>query len=314
MQKNILFIGDSLSSFKIATDTTYSLIVAANELGFNIFYALSNGVYLNMNEAKCRCRQLHIFATSNDIPNNQVAWYQELEEQEYSIDSFYAVMVRKDPPFDMEYFYLTQILELTKTKVINNSHALRNFNEKLSILNFPTLIPQTLVSKNKDIIHSFIQSQQECVIKPLDLMAGRGIFKIINNDVNYNAIIEASTQYYTQTVMVQKFIPEVVNGDKRVFIVNGKVIDYCLYRIPQNNEIRGNIAAGGRGEVHSLTKSDYTIANEIALWLIKHNILFAGIDIIGEYITEVNITSPTGTRQILHKTGINIPKLLMESI
>ena len=152
----------------------------------------------------------------------------------------------------------------------------------------------------------------ECVIKPLDLLGGRSVFKISPDDVNCNVILENITNNYTQTVMLQKFIPEVIHGDKRIFIIHGQVISYCLYRIPPKNQIRGNIAAGGYGCVQALNSSDYKIANKVATWLTKQNIIFAGIDVIGDRLTEINITSPTGTRQILQQTGINIAKLILE--
>lgn len=315
MQK-ILFICDPLQSFKIATDTTYSLMVAAAELGYEIHYCHPHALYTESNAALANTIQLDILVTSKDDPGVVMPWFKENDSSpNQSLTNFALVMVRNDPPFNMEYYYLTQILTLAEThgvKVVNNSHALRNYNEKLAILNFPELITPTMVTKNKNVINCFIAKHGECVIKPLDLMAGRGVFKISATDVNCDAIIENSTNYYTQTVMLQKFIPEVIHGDRRIFIAHGKVIEHCLYRIPQVNAIRGNIAAGGRGEVHPLKAEDYLIANPVAAWLSEQNIIFSGIDVIGNKLTEVNITSPTGTRQIFKQTGIDIPKLLLE--
>ena len=318
MPKKILFICDPLEAFKIQTDTTYSLMVAAKGFSLDIFYCYPNHVYLENNLAYASVNAIDILATKNDEPGTIMPWFKEKEiRKQVNLNDFNAIIVRNDPPFDMEYYYLTQILtraEQNGAKVINNSYALRNFNEKLAILNFPELITPTIVSKNKETILDFLSKHEECVIKPLDLMAGRGVFKLSLNDVNCGVILENSTNYFTQTVMVQKFIPEVIYGDRRIFIIHGEVIDHCLYRIPQGTAIRGNIAAGGRGEVHALTQEDYTIANTIAKWLKEQNIIFCGIDVIGNKLTEVNITSPTGTRQILKQTGIDIPDLLLSPI
>lgn len=316
MQK-VLFICDPLHLFKIQTDTTYSLMVSAHSLACEIYYCLPQMLYVENNIAKANITKLTILATDHDLPGSVIPWYREQSSGIVDLAEFDAIMVRNDPPFNMEYYYLTQILTLAEVNganVVNNSHALRNFNEKLAILNFPELITPTTVTKNKETILKFIDTHQECVIKPLDLMAGRGVFKLSPTEVNCGAIIEASTNYFTQTIMLQKFIPEVIEGDRRIFIINGQVIDHCLYRIPQKNQIRGNIAAGGRGEVHQMTPEDYRIANPVAKWLKQQKVIFAGIDVIGNKLTEINITSPTGTRQIFSHTGINIPQLVIKSI
>lgn len=313
----ILFICDPLSTFKVQGDTTYLLMLTAAEMGYQVFYASPTEVYAQDNTALVIAHEIKLLASNKDIPGSVMPWYQEQSSITCNINQFSATLVRNDPPFNMEYFYLTQILSLAEQQgalVMNNSKSLRNFNEKLSILNFPHLITPTIVTKHKQTLLDFLNLHHDCVIKPLDLMAGRGVFKISPTDVNTNAIIENSTSYHTQTVMVQKFIPEVIYGDRRIFIINGNVFEHCLYRIPQNNQIRGNLAAGGRGEVHQLTDDDYTIANEVALWLKQHQIIFAGIDVIGNKLTEINITSPTGARGILQHTGINPMKLVLEAI
>ena len=316
MNKKLLFICDPLDGFKIATDTTYLLLVTAEEMGFEIFIALPNEIYSENNQAMVITHKIKILV--RNISDSVLPWYMEDENTStLNLNEFRAVFVRNDPPFNMEYYYLTQLLYIAEQNgatVVNNSHSLRNFNEKLSILNFSNLITATTVTKNKQVIYDFLNKHGECVIKPLDLMAGRGVFKISPKDVNCGAIIESSTKYYSQTVMLQKFIPEVINGDRRIFIVNGRVIEHCLYRIPQENQIRGNIAAGGRGEVHPLTPEDFKLANEVALWLKQHKIVWAGIDVIGNKLTEINITSPTGTRQILTHTGINILQMVLNNV
>lgn len=315
---NILFICDPLPTFKLQGDTTYLLMITAAQLGHQVFYTLPNEVYAQSQNAYAITHKIRLLATPNDKPEAIIPWYiEESMPTTQKLSEFNAVLVRNDPPFNMEYFYLTQLLTLAEQEganIINSSFSLRNFNEKLSILNFPHLIAPTVVTKHKQILNDFLNLHQECVIKPLDLMAGRGVFKLSPTDVNCNAILENSTNYYTQTVMLQKFIPEVVTGDRRIFIINGMVCDYCLHRIPPKNEIRGNLAAGGRGEAHKLTAEDLNIAQDVARWLNQHKVLFAGIDVIGNKLTEINITSPTAAQTIFQQTGINLTKLIIEAI
>lgn len=317
--KKILFICDPLTTFKLATDTTYILMIAASKLGYHVHYCTPNNVSAINNQVVANTTELTIKATIDDNTNNMASpWY--VEEKQFNsepLTNYFAVLVRNDPPFNMEYYYLTQLMTIAEAlgvNVVNNSYALRNFNEKLSILNFPEFITPTLVSRDKQMINDFINTHHDCVIKPLDLMAGRGVFKISPSEVNLGAILEASTNYYTQTVMVQKFIPEVVLGDRRIFIINGQVVSYCLHRIPQQNQIRGNIAAGGRGESHKIEPKDMIIATKIAKWLDLHKIKFAGIDIIGDYLTEINITSPTGIRLIYSQTGLDLSIQIIKSL
>lgn len=315
MQKKLLFICDPLHTFHLATDATYLLMLSAHENGYQVFYTLPNLVYAENEITKTVATPLDILVQVANA-HTTADWYQEGTAQQHLLSDFAYVMVRNNPPFNMEYYYLTQLLtlaEATGVKVVNNSHALRNFNEKLAILQFPQLIVPTIVTKAKDVIYEFLAKQGDCVIKPLDLMAGRGVFKIALDNINCGAIIEASTNYYQQTVMVQKFIPQVVDGDRRIFIIHGQVIPHALWRIPAKNQIRGNIAAGGRGEVHDLTAADHKLANVVAQWLKQQDIVFAGIDVIGNQLTEINITSPTGVWQILQQRQLNLAQLILNS-
>jgi len=257
--KKILFICDPIQNFKILTDTTYSLMLAANETKYSIYYVLPNNIYFENNAIIAKCKSLTILCKSEDLPIINNPWYLEDDVfQILNLNEFHSIFVRNDPPFNMEYYYLTQILSIAEQqniKIVNNSYALRNFNEKMSILNFPALITPTMVTKDPESIHSFLLEHGDCVIKPLDMMAGRGVFKISINDVNSSAIIEAAVS------------PE-----------------------------------------------DFNLATQVASWLKQNKILFAGLDVIGNKLTEINITSPTGTRQILTHTGINIPKLIIQSL
>lgn len=315
----ILFICDPIANFKLQGDSTIALIVAAKDLGYDVHYALPKDIFAMNNLAFANVRPIDILIKTDDLVDSiKAPWYTE-HDMLYSRDltEYNAVMVRNDPPIDMEYHFLTQLLTLAENngaKIINNTHALRNFNEKLSILNFPQFITPTMVARDKTAIMQFIQQHGDCVVKPLDQMGGRGVLMLSEKDVNINPILEISTNYYTTSVMIQKFIPEVVNGDRRVFIVDGRVISHCLHRIPLENQIRGNLAAGGRGEVYPVTEEDYIIADEVARWLRKFNIKLAGLDIIGDKLTEINITSPTAIRQIFSHSGIDIAKLVIESI
>jgi glutathione synthase len=313
--KKLLIISDPLEKFRIKGDTTYLLMLTAHQLGFEIYQCLPGDLFSISNQAYATVNQIAIAHKLDQIHSTQ-SWYSIAATfNNHALTNFDVISVRNDPPFDMEYYYLTQILELAEAsgvKVINPAATLRNFNEKLAILNFPDIITPTLVSKNKAVIDQFITTHGVCVAKPIDMMAGRGVFRISNDDPNQAAILENLTDYYSQTIMVQKFIPEVVAGDKRIFIINGQIVDFCLYRIPQGGQIRGNLAVGGRGEVHPLNEDDYNIARQVAKWLLPNGIIFAGIDVIGKCLTEVNITSPTGAQQIYQETGINVTQLLLE--
>ncbi|RTL02737.1 MAG: glutathione synthase [Proteobacteria bacterium] len=315
--KKILFIADPLKNINIYSDSTYLMFLTAHDMQFDIYYctpadvfAVNNHGFANVSQVQVAHGVAQIHSTPDWFSFNTQINHQELSE-------FAAIFVRNDPPFNLEYYYLTQILQLAEsstTKVINHPSALRNCNEKLTILNFPDLITPTLVSKNKHVILDFIAKHGVCVAKPIDMMAGRGVFRIAADDPNQNAILESLTDYFNQTIMVQKFIPEVVQGDKRIFIINGEVVSYCLYRIPQNGQIRGNLAVGGRGEVHPLNEDDYRIANQVAQWLKEQGILIAGIDVIGKCLTEVNITSPTAMQQIYRDGGVNVAKLILDNV
>lgn len=316
--KKILFICNKLETFKIKTDSTYLLMLTAQTMGFEIFYTTYENIEVNSIK-----KQVTLFSENykikitNSLSNlySKSEWFKILAKTICSLEDFAAILVRTDPPFNMEYYYLTQMLSIIKSiKIINNPLVLRNFNEKLIIFNFPDLIAPTIVTKNTELIYDFIKQQKDCVIKQLDLMAGLEIYKIGIKDKNLKQIIEDNTNNGNKTVMVQKFIPEVTEGDKRIFIVNGKVIDYYLCRIPAKNSIISNIAQGGTGIVKKLTIQDKQIANKIAKWLKKEGVTYAGIDLIDKYLTEINITSPTGMHQILEYSNINIAKLILNTL
>lgn len=315
--KKILVIADPLEKINISGDSTYLLFLTAKDLGFEIHYCLPSDLFAINNHAFGNISELEIAHGLAEIHSTK-SWYSVKHySTKRALTDFDAILVRNDPPFNMEYYYLTQILALAEkagVKVLNPAAVLRNCNEKLTILNFPELISPTLVSKDKHVILEFIKENGVCVAKPIDMMAGRGVFRIAADDPNQNAILENLTDYFSQTIMVQKFIPEVVHGDKRIFIINGEVVNHCLYRIPQNGQIRGNLAVGGRGEVHPLNEDDHKIASTVAKWLQENGVVIAGIDVIGKYLTEVNVTSPTAMQQIYRDSGTNVAELILKTI
>lgn len=315
--KKILIIADEIKSINISGDSTYLMFLTAHDLGYQIYYTTPDKLFALNNKALAHLSHLKITHGVDKIHSTQEWFTIQQDIRNFDLTELDAIYVRNDPPFNMEYYYLTQILDLcalSGTKVFNHPTLLRNCNEKLTILNFPEFITPTLVSKDKQTILDFINQYDVCVAKPIDLMAGRGVFRISQTEPNKNAILESLTDYYTQTIMVQKFIPEVIHGDKRIFIINGEVISHCLYRIPQNGEIRGNLAVGGRGEVHPLNEDDYRIANTVAKWLKERGVMIAGIDVIGKCLTEVNVTSPTAMQQIYRDAKINIAEKILKLI
>jgi len=228
-------------------------------------------------------------------------WYELDSRSAVPLDEIDVVLMRKDPPFDSEYIYSTYILEAAEkrgTLVVNKPQSLRDCNEKVFATEFPQCTPPLLVSRSLKRLKGFLQEHQDVVFKPLDGMGGTSIFRVKADDQNLNVILETLTQYGSQTIMAQKYLADISDGDKRVLIVDGEVIPYCLARIPSASDFRGNLAAGGRGEVRTLSDRDQWIAKQIAPTLVERGLLFVGLDIIGDYLTEINVTSPTCVQEI----------------
>jgi len=227
------------------------------------------------------------------------------------------VLMRKDPPFDMEYVYSTYLLELAEAQgacVINRPRAIRDWNEKMGVARFPQFAPPTLVTRRDPLIRQFIAKHRDVILKPLDGMGGASIFRVRRADPNLNVIIETVTQYGRRTVMAQRFIPEIRSGDKRVLLIGGAPVPYCLARIPKPGETRGNLAAGAKGVTRKLTKRDREIANAIGPALAKEGLLLVGLDVIGDYLTEVNVTSPTCFQEITGQTGFNVAGMMLDAL
>ena len=256
-------------------------------------------------------------ASRLDVLEGDDPWFHAEGPREAPLASFDLVMMRKDPPFDQEYYYATLLLERAEAegvRVVNSSRGLRDWNEKLAILRFPGLTPPTLVTSDMARVHAFIDEQRDVVVKKLDGMGGAMIFRVRADDVNRNVIVETITDWGARTIMAQRFIAEIAQGDKRVLVVDGKPFPHCLARIPRPGETRGNLAAGGTGVARPISARDRAIGEAVGAELVKAGIVFAGLDVIGDYLTEINVTSPTCIVEIAEQTGKNAAIELMDAL
>jgi glutathione synthase len=244
-------------------------------------------------------------------------WYRSGEAAEMAPDAFDAIVMRKDPPFDNEYLYSTYLLELAGKqggRVYNDPAAIRGWNEKLSIARFAELAPEFLVTSNNALIRDFLQTHADIIVKPLDGMGGSGVFRLRTDDANIGVILETVTHFGERTVMAQRYVPEIKAGDKRILMINGEPLPYALARIPQGGETRGNLAAGGKGVAQALSPRDLEIATRIGPELRQHGLFLVGLDVIGDYLTEVNVTSPTGMVEIAAQTDCKPASLFMDAL
>tara|TARA_B110000467_G_C18329712_1_gene492041 strand:+ start:391 stop:1353 length:963 start_codon:yes stop_codon:yes gene_type:complete len=301
---------DPISQVKVAKDSSMAMMLEAQRRGYEIHYMEMKDLYLEQGQCRANTQKIKVFDDANH-------WYELSDTQDIALSELDAVLMRKDPPFDTEFIYATYMLERAEcegTLIVNKPQSLRDCNEKLFTAWFSDLTPRTLVTRNSDQIRKFHQEQQDIIIKPLDGMGGASIFRIKADDVNVGVIIETLTNHGEQYAMVQEYMPEIVDGDKRILIVNGEPMPYCLARIPAQGETRGNLAAGGRGVARPLSDSDRAIAEAIAPELIKRGLYFVGLDVIGDKVTEINVTSPTCIREIEAAYDINISAKLMDAI
>ena len=305
MDKSILFIIDPIQGLKKDKDTSILLIKTSMEIGHQVFICSHNDISLKNNIPYGKIKEVKKF---NDE-------YPELVERQVNLNQLDSIFIRKDPPFNKDYLFLTISLNLLKKpKIINCPQSLQYHNEKLSILNFPKLIPKTLVSCNLKEITQFITKYKQVVCKPIDEMAGNKIFLLKKNDPNINVTLEVLTDNYSTLIIVQEYIPEIRKGDKRIIIVNGEPLPYGLLRIPKKTDFRGNLAKGGKAKVFKLSSSDLKITEAVKPYLIEHNLNFVGIDVIGNYLTEINITSPTGLVEIQKLTKQNVTKTVIQNL
>ncbi|SFV69448.1 Glutathione synthetase [hydrothermal vent metagenome] len=293
---------DDISNISVKKDTTFAMLLSAQKRNYQIWTLDTQDIFFKENKVLG-------FAKETSVFDNEKYFFSKKEAQEINLFNMDIVLMRKDPPFNMDYIYTTYLLEKVQQNgvlVANNPKALRDFNEKLSILNFPNCITNTIVSANTKEIQNFIDLYQKTILKPLDGMGGEDIFLIENNNKITNKTIDYLTKNGTQLIMAQKFIPEIAQGDKRIIIINGTPIPYALARVPQKGSFKGNIAAGGKGVGVKLNKQDYYLCEQIAPMLKENGLLFVGLDVIGDFITEINITSPTCIRQLDEIYNLNI--------
>lgn len=301
---------DPIDSIKTKKDTTFAMLLAAQARGWMLHYLEQGDVYLRDMEAFGRTRLLEV----NDDPND---WYRFHGEQELPLSALDVILMRKDPPFNMEYVYTTYLLEQAQaagTLVVNHPRSLRDANEKLFMAWFPQCSPATLVSRDKMRIKDFLETHEDLIIKPLDGMGGASIFRLRRHDPNTNVILETLTGHGQRFAMAQRYLPEISAGDKRILLIDGEPVPYALARIPAAGETRANLATGGRGEGVILSERDRWICAQVGPKLRDMDLVFVGLDVIGDYLTEINVTSPTCARELDALFGLDICGDLMQTI
>jgi len=305
----ILVILDPVSSLKPAKDSSLAMMREAAQRGHQLWVAGLSDLYLQHGRVMVRASEF-AFAEGH-------VWYEFAQVTTFEACDFDVLLMRKDPPFDHEFLYATYLLDLAHqqgAKVVNQPSALRDWNEKLAVAHFPQFAPEFLVSKDAGLIHQFLAQHQDIVLKPLDGMGGSSVFRVSTSDPNLGVIIETMTQHGERTVMAQRYLPQIVDGDKRVLLIDGVPVPYCLARIPKAGETRANLAVGGRGEARPLTPRDLEIALAVGPVAKQKGLLLVGLDIIGDYLTEINVTSPTCMVEIAAQTDCNPAALMVDAL
>ncbi|WP_049631431.1 glutathione synthase [Cellvibrio sp. pealriver] len=301
---------DPIADIKFYKDTTLALLLAAQERGWDLHYMEQSDLYLLQGEARANMRNLF-------VADNGDSWFELGLHEDRKLGELDVIIMRKDPPFDNEYIYSTYVLEAAQQQgalVINDPRSLRDCNEKIFATQFPQCCPPVLVSRDMLRLRDFHKQYGDVIFKPLDGMGGSRIFRCRQDDPNVGVILETLTEFGTQTIMAQRYIPEIRDGDKRILVVDGEPIPYCLARIPAQGETRGNLAAGGSGVAQPLTDQDYWIVSQVAPALKAKGLMFVGLDVIGNYLTEINVTSPTCAREIDKAYGTGIGSRLIDAI
>jgi len=308
---NILFVADPLEIFRTYKDTTFSMMREAQRRGHRIAACEPRHLaWRSGGRVQARVREITLTGALD-------VWFQVQREVVRPLMEFDAVLMRKDPPFDSEYFYATHLLEQAEregARVFNKPAALRDHPEKLAVMEFPQFVSPTLVTRDAEEVKRFHAEHQEIILKPLDGMGGMGIFRVGADGLNLGSIIETLNQHGTTTIMVQRFVPEIAQGDKRVLVIGGKPVPYSLARIPQGSEIRGNLAAGGKGVAQALSARDLEIAQALGPVLASRGLLLVGLDVIGDYLTEINVTSPTCFQEIHQQCGFDVPAMFVDAV
>ncbi|SES76517.1 glutathione synthase [Nitrosomonas marina] len=309
----LAFILDPLETLKIYKDSTYAMMREAASRNHEIYAIQQEDLIWKDNTVVCYARSLAL----TESTGSGVDWYRSGDRHMLPLLGFDAVLMRKDPPFNMEYLYSTYLLELAErqgARVINSPRSIRDFNEKLAIARFQQFMPPTLVTRQESLIMEFLHQHRDIILKPLDSMGGSGIFRIHDADHNVNVILETMTHYGTRTIMAQRFIPEIAKGDKRILLIAGKPVPYALARIPKPGETRGNLNTGGTGVAQPLSDYDKKIAETLGPELVEQGLLLVGLDVIGDCLTEINVTSPTGIQEIYKQTGFNAAGMMINAV
>ncbi len=306
----IAFILDPLESIKTYKDSSFAMMREAVARGHRIYA-------IHQEELLWRERRVWTGARELKLTGDPHHWYEAGERTLGSPAQFDAIVMRKDPPFDMEYVYSTYLLELAQAegaRVYNHPRAIRDHNEKIAIARFAQFTAPTIVTRQEELLREFLAEHRDIILKPLDGMGGTSIFRLHRNDPNVGVVIETLTHYGQRTIMAQRYIPEISQGDKRILLIDGEPVPYCLARIPKQGETRGNLAAGGRGIAQPLSERDREIALHIAPILAAEGLLLVGLDVIGDYLTEVNVTSPTCFQEITDQTGFNVAGMMIDAL
>ena len=303
-------IMDPIAGIKVKKDSSLAMLLSARRRGWEVRYMEVGDLYLSGAQIRSRMRTLEV----RDDPSD---WYSFMEDLDANLADLDVVLMRKDPPFDMEYIYVTYLLELAARDgllVVNRPASLRDCNEKLFIGHFPSCTPPTLVTRRSTHIREFIDAHEDVVIKPLDGMGGQSVFRIRRGDPNTSVIIETLTTHGARFAMVQRYVPEIVQGDKRILMIDGEPVEYALARVPIEGETRGNLAAGGTGKGILLSERDRWICSQVGPVLRERGLLFVGLDVIGDYLTEINVTSPTCIRELERIYNIDIAGRILDAI
>lgn len=310
MSRKIGVVMDPIETINYKKDTTLGLLWAARDRGWSLFYMQQKDLYLAGGIARAKMRPLEVREDPTD-------YYSLGDAEDRDLNDLDIIFMRKDPPFDMEFVYTTQLLENAErrgTLIVNRCASLRDCNEKLFATQFPQCCPTLIVSRDMQRLRAFHAEHGDVIFKPLDGMGGSSIFRAKADDSNVSVILETLTQHGTQTIMGQVYLPQITAGDKRILMINGEPVPYCLARVPLAGESRGNLAAGGTGQVQPLSTRDQWIAAQVGPTLREKGLWFVGLDVIGDYLTEINVTSPTCLREIEREQGLGIANQLMDCI
>ncbi|MEC4718776.1 glutathione synthase [Noviherbaspirillum sp. CPCC 100848] len=304
------FLADPLDHFKIYKDTTFAMMSEAARRGHEVYAFQQKDMAFEGDRVTANVARI---AMTGDAEQ----WYRADPAAPVSLDMFDAVLVRKDPPFNMEYVYLTYLLEIAQkqgARVFNRPEAIRSHNEKLAIAQFPQFTSPTLVTSDAARLKAFHAQHKDVILKPLDGMGGAGIFRVKEDGMNLGSVIETLTVNGAHSIMAQRYIPDIAKGDKRVLLIGGQVVPYCLARIPQGGEVRGNLAAGGLGVAQPISERDREIGETLGPILFERGLLLVGLDVIGDCLTEINVTSPTCFQEIAQQTGFNVAGMFIDAV